>query len=256
MQRPTWATVVGIIGIVMAIYSLFNSGFGLRVPQMISIQQQELQTQRDAQRQAAAEQKKEEAEEAKEEAEEEKEDKKFDDDQVKQSPDFKIPAAQQKFAEDNEKEMEAFSKQADAEQKQAEKQADEQMKQAEERGDKIVALYNIPVWYGPIAFLASLISMAIAACYLFTSIWLLMTKPSAIPLFSLACVVSIVFAILQGVVSMIAMPVWGMGMGIGVTGIVVAVVNAVLLIVVATGDKVAFQSQSAQNHGQAEQKDS
>ena len=70
MQRPTWATVVGIIGIVMAIYSLFNSGFGLRVPQMISIQQQELQTQRDAPRQAAAEQKKEEAEEAKEEAEE------------------------------------------------------------------------------------------------------------------------------------------------------------------------------------------
>ena len=55
---------------------------------------------------------------------------------------------------------------------------------------------------------------------------------------------------------MIAMPMWGMGMGIGVTGIVVAVVNVVLLVVVATGDKAPFQSQSVQNHGQAEQKDS
>ena len=183
----------------------------------------------DAQRQAAAEEKKSEAEEKKEEAEENKEDKSFDENQVKQSPDFKIPAAQQKFAEDNEKEMEAFSK-----------QGDEQMKQAEELGDKTVALYNIPVWYGPIALLMSLIAMAIAACYLFTSIWLLMTKPSAVPLFSLACVVSIGFAILHGVVSMIAMPMWGMGMGM--TGIVVAVVNVVLLIVVATGDKTAFQS--------------
>ena len=240
MQRPTWATVVGIIGIVMAIYTLLNSGDGLMMPQMISIQQRGMQMQRDAQRQAAAEEKKSEAEEKKEEAEENKEDKSFDENQVKQSPDFKIPAAQQKFAEDNEKEMEAFSKQGDEQMKQAEEQGDKQMKQAEELGDKTVALYNIPVWYGPVAFLMSLIAMAIAACYLFTSIWLLMTKPSAVPLFSLACVVSIGFAILHGVVSMIAMPMWGMGMGM--TGIVVAVVNVVLLIVVATGDKTAFQS--------------
>jgi hypothetical protein len=240
MQRPTWATVVGIIGIVMAIYTLLNSGAGLMMPQMVSIQQRGVQMQLDAQRQAAAEEKKSEAEEKKEEAEENKEDKSFDENQVKQSPDFKIPAAQQKFAEDNEKEMEAFSKQGDEQMKQAEEQGDKQMKQAEELGDKTVALYNIPVWYGPVAFLMSLIAMAIAACYLFTSIWLLMTKPSAVPLFSLACVVSIGFAILHGVVSMIAMPMWGMGMGM--TGIVVAVVNVVLLIVVATGDKTAFQS--------------
>jgi len=240
MQRPTWATVVGIIGIVMAIYTLLNSGAGLMIPQMVSIQQRGVQMQLDAQRQAAAEEKKSEAEEKKEEAEENKEDKSFDENQVKQSPDFKIPAAQQKFAEDNEKEMEAFSKQGDEQMKQAEEQGDKQMKQAEELGDKTVALYNIPVWYGPVAFLMSLIAMAIAACYLFTSIWLLMTKPSAVPLFSLACVVSIGFAILHGVVSMIAMPMWGMGMGM--TGIVVAVVNVVLLIVVATGDKTAFQS--------------
>ncbi len=242
MQRPTWATVVGIIGIVMAIYTLLNSGAGLMIPQMVSIQQRGVQMQLDAQRQAAAEEKKSEAEEKKEEAEENKEDKSFDENQVKQSPDFKIPAAQQKFAEDNEKEMEAFSKQGDEQMKQAEEQGDKQMKQAEELGDKTVALYNIPVWYGPVAFLMSLIAMAIAACYLFTSIWLLMTKPSAVPLFSLACVVSIGFAILHGVVSMIAMPMWGMGMGMGMTGIVVAVVNVVLLIVVATGDKTAFQS--------------
>ena len=240
MQRPTWATVVGIIGIVMAIYTLLNSGAGLMIPQMVSIQQRGVQMQLDAQRQAAAEEKKSEAEEKKEEAEENKEDKSFDENQVKQSPDFKIPAAQQKFAEDNEKEMEAFSKQGDEQMKQAEEQGDKQMKQAEKLGDKTVALYNIPVWYGPVAFLMSLIAMAIAACYLFTSIWLLMTKPSAVPLFSLACVVSIGFAILHGVVSMIAMPMWGMGMGM--TGIVVAVVNVVLLIVVATGDKTAFQS--------------
>jgi hypothetical protein len=240
MQRPMWATVVGIIGIVMAIYTLLNSGAGLMMPQMVSIQQRGVQMQLDAQRQAAAEEKKSEAEEKKEEAEENKEDKSFDENQVKQSPDFKIPAAQQKFAEDNEKEMEAFSKQGDEQMKQAEEQGDKQMKQAEELGDKTVALYNIPVWYGPVAFLMSLIAMAIAACYLFTSIWLLMTKPSAVPLFSLACVVSIGFAILHGVVSMIAMPMWGMGMGM--TGIVVAVVNVVLLIVVATGDKTAFQS--------------
>ncbi len=162
--------------------------------------------------------------------------------------DFKIPAAQQKFADESDKEMEAFSKQSDKQMEQAEELGDKQMKQAEEQANKTMALYNIPVWYGPIAVLMSLIAMAIAGFYLFASIWLLMTKPSAVPLFSLALVASAGFAILYGVVSMLAMPMMGMGMGMGMgmTGIFVAVVNVVLIIIVATGDKAAFQSQTAQ----------
>jgi hypothetical protein len=90
--------------------------------------------------------------------------------------------------------------------------------------------------------LMSLISMAIAAFYLFTSILLLQTKPSAVLLFSLAAVVSIGFAILHAVVALLAGP---MGIGLMLTGIFVSIVNVVLLSVVATGDKEAFTQQKS-----------
>jgi len=38
MQRPTWATAVGIIGIVIAIYGLLNSGAGLMMPMLSAMQ--------------------------------------------------------------------------------------------------------------------------------------------------------------------------------------------------------------------------
>jgi ABC-type multidrug transport system fused ATPase/permease subunit len=223
MQRPTWATVVGIIGIVMAIYTLLNSGAGLMMPEMISMQSRGEKMQQDAMQQAATQQQKFREQEKEQDAA-------FKANVQKQSGDFQVSPEQKKFAEGNEKEMETFSRQADAEQKAAAQQ-----------GAKMLDQYRIPKWYGPIAILMSLIAMVIAAFYLFTSILLLQTKPSAISLFSLAAVASIGFAILHGVVSIAAM---GM-MGMALTGIFVSVVNVVLLIVVATGDKEAFRAQSS-----------
>lgn len=224
MQRPTWATVVGIIGIVMAIYTLLFSGTGLMMPQMISMQSRGEQMQQDAIQRAAAQQ-----QQFQKQAKEQ--DAAFKANVQKQSGDLQVSPAQKKFAEESEKKMEADVLQADAEQK-----ADVR------EGTKRVLSDTIPAWYGPIPFLTSLISMAIAAFYLFTSIWLLMTKLSAVLLFSLAVVVSIGFAVLHAVVALLAGP---MGIGLMLTGIFVSVVNVVLLIVVATGDKEAFTQQKS-----------
>ena len=224
MQRPTWATVVGIIGIVIAIYSLLNSVAGLMMPWMISTQSRGEQMQQDAMQRAATQQ-----QNFREQAKEQ--DAAFKADVQKQSGDLQVSPEQKAFAEENKKEMETFSQQADAEQKAAAQQ-----------GAKMLNKDKIPAWYGPIAVIMSLISMAIAAFYLFTSILLLQTKPSAVLLFSLAVVVSIGFAILHAVVALLAGP---MGIGLMLTGIFVSVVNVVLLIVVATGDKEAFTQQKS-----------
>ena len=167
MQRPTWATVVGILGIVIAIYSLLNSVAGLMMPQMISMQSRGEQMQQDAIQRAAVQQQQ-------FQKQQKEQDTAFKANVQKQSGDLQVSPAQKKFAEESEKEMEAFSQQADAEQK-----------VAAQRGAKMLNKDKIPAWYGPVAFLMSVISMAIAAFYLFTSILLLQTKPSAVLLFSL-----------------------------------------------------------------------
>ena len=224
MQRPTWATVVGIIGIVIAIYSLLNSVAGLMMPEMISMQSRGEQMQQDAMQRAATQQQNFRAQEKEQDAA-------FKANVQKQSGDLQVSPEQKEFAEKNEKEMETFSQQADAEQKAAAQQ-----------GAKMLNKDKIPTWYGPVAFLMSLISMAIAAFYLFTSNLLLQTKPSAVLLFSLDVVVSVGFAVLHAVVALLAGP---MGIGLMLTGIFVSVVNVVLLIVVATGDKAAFTQQKS-----------
>ncbi len=137
MQRPTWATVVGIIGIVMAIYTLLASGAGLWVPQMISIQQRGVQMQRDAQRQNDKQMEQ-------DEAAQKKEDKSADEDQAKQSKDVKVPDAQQKFADEGAKKMEAFSKEADKQMKQAEAAQNKVDKSFDEDQVKQSKDFNLP----------------------------------------------------------------------------------------------------------------
>jgi len=98
---------------------------------------------------------------------------------------------------------------------------------------------HIPGWYANVfSPLASLISIGIFAFYLFASIMLLQTKPSSISFFSLAACATIGFAILKTLVAMIGMP--SMGMAEMMTGIFISVVNVVLLVIVAQGDKEAF----------------
>ena len=74
--------------------------------------------------------------------------------------------------------------------------------------------------------------------HLFASILLLQTKPSSISFFSLAACATIGFTILKTLVAVIAMS--SMGMAMEMTGIFIAVVSVVLLVVVAQGDKEAF----------------
>ena len=152
MQRPTWATVVGIIGIVIAIYSLLNSVAGLMMPEMISMQSRGEQMQQDAMQRAATQQQK-----FREQAKEQ--DAAFKADVQKQSGDLQVSPAQKEFAEKSEKEMEAFSRQADAKQE-----------AAAQRGARMQDKDRIPKWYGPIAILMSLINCCISPqqclCYL------------------------------------------------------------------------------------------
>ncbi len=218
MQRPPWATAVSIIGIVIAIYGLLNSGAGLMMPRMGAMLKQGKQMEQEHMEQEEQNIKASEAQEKKEAKQ-----------QDFTGKDFPESEAQKEFSAKARQDQEAFSQQAD---KSQEKAMQSRMQQQQ-------GMFNMPGWYTDFfAPLASLISICIFAFYLFASILLLQTKPSSISFFSLAACATIGFTILKTLVAVIAMS--SMGMAMEMTGIFIAVVSVVLLVVVAQGDKEAF----------------
>ena len=105
-------------------------------------------------------------------------------------------------------------------------------------------LVNLPDWYISWYLIAGFLSLLISAFYLFASIRLLQVKQSAISLFYFAVGGSIFITLVKNLVGILSetfitgiLPLFCSFFGI--------VVHLVLIIVVATGNKEAFQKQKA-----------
>ena len=104
-------------------------------------------------------------------------------------------------------------------------------------------LMNIPEWFGTWSLAAGIIGFFVSGLYVLASIQLLQVKKNAIKLFYYATGITIGFKLLSGVVAVLGLSFIGLTMMVSsVFGIVI---NLVLLIVVATGNKEAFAEQAA-----------
>lgn len=104
--------------------------------------------------------------------------------------------------------------------------------------------FQVPEWYKSWAMVIGLISMGVAALYLLSGIFLLMTKQFAVKIFYIAIGVSISWAILQAVIYS------QVGSGMLMTqipGFIASVViDIILLVVVLVGGKEAFSTEKAE----------
>jgi hypothetical protein len=171
MKRPTWATVVGIIGIVMGCFGILGGGQLMIMPKMMEMQKG-------------------------------------------------MWTAMQ----------ESMEKQVAADPRQA---------PPKEMFKVFEKMWDVPEWFGTWCVAAGLIALLISGFYLFASIRLLQVKPTAVRLFYCAAGLSIGFALLKVVVALAATSFMGMTMMFG--GMLGLIINVVLLIVVATGNKEPFR---------------
>jgi hypothetical protein len=99
-------------------------------------------------------------------------------------------------------------------------------------------MWEAPAWFDTWCIAAGIAGVFVSGFYIFASIWFLLMRKSAVKLFYLATGTSIAFSITKAVVSIIAMPIFGISML--VWGLIGVVFTGVLVIVVATSDKTAF----------------
>jgi hypothetical protein len=99
-------------------------------------------------------------------------------------------------------------------------------------------MWDFPEWFGTWSIIVGSSKALISAFYLFAAICLLQVKPFAIRLFYWAAGASIALSTLKFAVAISAFSFMGMAMMAG--GIFGALIDVVLIIVVATSDKSAF----------------
>jgi len=104
-------------------------------------------------------------------------------------------------------------------------------------------MWAVPEWFGMWSVLTGLLKALICGLILFASIGLLQTKPISIPLFYWGAGLAIVVGVVKGVVAVSWLGFMGMAMTFG--GVFGAMIDLVLLVVVATGDKQAFRVKAA-----------
>ena len=170
MKRPTWATVVGIIGIIIGCFGILGAGQLMMMPKMMEIQKKVWSGMQKSME-------------------------KLETTNPQQMPPTEM--------------FKAFGKMAD-----------------------------VPDWFTTYCVMAGITALFVSGFFVFSSIRLLQTKPTAIKLFYLAAGLSIGFTIVKSVIAMAAMSFMGMGLMMG--GMFGVVINVVLLTVVATGNKEAF----------------
>jgi hypothetical protein len=185
MTRPTWATVVGILGIIFSCFGILSAGPEMLVPKMAEFQKQmfseiqkEIETDIEKQR-------------------------------AKQSPEgseHQIPSEFPKIF-----------------------------------FDFLTKIWNFPEWYGTWSIITGILKLLVSAFYLFASIRLLQTRLSAIKLFYWAAGSSIALGALKAAVAVMIGSFMSIAMLFG--GMFGVVIDIVLIIVVATGNKAAFYSQ-------------
>jgi len=105
-------------------------------------------------------------------------------------------------------------------------------------------MWEAPDWYDTWNLIVGMITLVVSGFYLFAAICLLQLKKYAIKFFYFALAISIVLTLLKIVISMLATP--SLGLFIFFGGTFGLIVNIVLLIVVATNNKEAFQKVEAE----------
>jgi len=172
MKKPTWAKVVGIIGIILGCFALLGASQTIAMPQTIEMQKN------------------------------------------------MMPEIQKKMLENAESQN--FSPE----------QVQESMRMMQD------IWKDIPEWFDMWCIVSGIIALVIAVFYLYASIGLLRVQTSAIKMFYIAAGLSICFGIIKGLIAMKALSFVGISIMAG--GILGIIIDIILLIVVARGDKQAF----------------
>jgi hypothetical protein len=174
MKRPTWATVVGVLGIIFGCLGIIGAGQEIFMPKIMQAQKEMFS--------------------------------KIEETVAKQQP--------------NKQSVEIFK--------------------------TMEKMWEVPTWFGQWSMFTGIAKALISAMYLLASIWLLMIKSVSIRLFYLAAGLSCVLGIIKCVVAFSALSSFiGIAMAAGST--FGSLIDIVLIIAVATGDKSAFQLASPQS---------
>jgi hypothetical protein len=185
MKRPTWVTVVGVLGIIFSCLGILGAGQEMIMPKILKMQKEM-----------------------------------FTD-----------------FEEMIEAEMER-------------KRAKQSNRQGGHRGSaefpvsmfkSFAKMFDFPEWYGTWSIIAGILKLLVCAFFLLASIRLLQLKPSSIRLFYWVAGSSIALGVIKGAVALLAVSFIGIGMMLG--GILGIIIDIILIIVVATGNKEAFYRQ-------------
>ena len=105
--------------------------------------------------------------------------------------------------------------------------------------DKLAALFDIPEWYKGWLVISGILSLLVNGFYLLAAILFLQLKPRAIPLMYIALILSISLGITKTVVAVNALSSFAMMMMSG--SLLAIVIEIILIIVIATGDKSPFK---------------
>jgi hypothetical protein len=101
-------------------------------------------------------------------------------------------------------------------------------------------MFELPDWFVKCSVAAGVVALCIAGVYLYAAIGLLRTRLSGITLFYIAASCSIALSLVRAVMASLTSHMMAFALVAG-SGFSI-VVNAVLLVVVVTGDKQAFRS--------------
>jgi len=103
-------------------------------------------------------------------------------------------------------------------------------------------MWAFPEWYGMWSVISGMIKLVLCGLYLFASIAMLQTKPFSIPLFYAVAGACVVLGLAKAVMAISTLSF--MAMGMMMSGMFGAVIDLVLIMVVATGDKEVFTAKA------------
>lgn len=191
MTRPTWVTVVAVLGITFGCLGILSGGHDVLMPKLMEMQKEMF----DSMHSTSLDEKSDSTRQT------------IDSSSVAKNNDLKYPP--------------------------------------NEMFEVMQKMWEVPSWFGQYSIINGIIKALISAFYLLVSIWLLQMKFFSIRLFYWAAGLSIALSIVNIVILLNSFFWFGMGMMFG--DVFGALIDIVLVIVVATGDKDAFHAHPLQN---------
>ena len=186
MKRPTWATVVGVLGIIFSCLGILGAGQEIIMPKIFKFQKEMISDFKEI---------------IQEEIEKERANQLDQEGGINSSADIPMGIFQ-----------------------------------------SFIKMMDFPDWFGTWSIISGILKLLVSGFFLLASIRLLQIKPSSIRLFYWAAGSSIALGVLKGMVALSAVSFMAIAMMFG--GVFGIVIDIVLIIIVATGNKEAFFRQS------------